>query len=265
MSILKNLLGNFMPHSESRSATGTVGALNAEVVLDVNGDECATIRIDGGGATLNATYVIEGSVDGTNYGALLAYPIPQLCASGTIPLAPQPMLLEAINTTSAVRVVSVCVAQLKKVRVRLAAYTAGSATVVINADERQSISPYVRDQKSTTLSVTATGAVSAAVTATLPAVVGLRHYIDFIEVTRSATAALTTSATPVLVTTTNIPSAPALTFGSDAAGIGVDKINKLDFGTSGIACTAIGTNTTIVCPVYTGVIWRVNVAYRLGL
>jgi hypothetical protein len=69
----------------------------------------------------------------------------------------------------------------------------------------------------------------------------------------------------VLVTTTNLPGAPVATFGSDAGGIGIDKEVKLDFGASGLAATALGTATTVVAPVYTGVIWRITVAYRLGL
>jgi hypothetical protein len=69
----------------------------------------------------------------------------------------------------------------------------------------------------------------------------------------------------VLVTTTNLPGNPVLTFGSDAAAQGVDKEQILDYSGSGLAATAIGTATTVVCPAYTGVIWRINVAYRLGL
>jgi hypothetical protein len=113
--------------------------------------------------------------------------------------------------------------------------------------------------------ITATNAASAGVTATLPAVAGLRHYIDRVSVVRSATAALTAAATPVVVTTSNLPGPPALTFGSDVAGIGVDKELVLDFGGAGLAATGINTASTIVAPAYTGVIWRINVAYRLGL
>jgi hypothetical protein len=154
---------------------------------------------------------------------------------------------------------------LQKIRIRLTAYTGGTASVTINSDIADSISPYVRDQKAATLMVTATGAASAAVTATLPAVTGLRHYIDRVSVVRSATAALTASATPVVVTTTNIPGTPALTFGSEAAGIGLDKEVVFEFGGAGIAASAAGTATTIVAPIWTGVIWRINVSYRLGL
>ena len=137
--------------------------------------------------------------------------------------------------------------------------------VNIVADTCASISPYVRDQRAATLMVSTTGAVSAAVTATLPAVAGLRHYIDRISVVRSATAALTASATPVVTTSANLPGAVAFTFGQDVAGVGVDREQVMDFGGAGISTLLINTATTITCPVYTGVIWRINVSYRLGL
>ena len=264
MSILRNLLGSFMPHFEARRASGVIAAAQAEVVLDVSGDESVLIHLNGTG-TFNATYVIEGTPDGTNYYPLLAFPVPQMCLGGTIPQAGQPIISEAVNAATIQRTICVAVGQLQKVRVRLSAYTGGTCTATINADERQSFNPYVRDQKAATLMVTATAAVGVAATATLPAVAGLRHYINRISVVRSATAALTAAATPVLVTTTNTPGTPALTLGSDAGGIGVDKLFDFDFGSSGIAVTAINTATTIVCPAYVGVIWRVNVAYRLGM
>ena len=47
--------------------------------------------------------------------------------------------------------------------------------------------------------------------------------------------------------------------------ISIDKEARLDFGSTGLAATTLGTNTTVVCPAYTGVIWRVIVGYRLGL
>lgn len=265
MSILKNLLGVFMPHFEQRSVSGSITGVNSEVVLDVNGDESVTIYMDGSGATFNATYVIEGSVDGVNYSSLLAFPVPQFCNGGTIPLAAQPLLLEAVNTTSVRRVVCACVSQLKKVRVRLSAWTAGTLDVVINSDSQQSLNPYVRDQKSATLIVTATGAAGAAVTATLPAVAGLRHYIDLIQVSKFATALLTAGATPVLVTTTNIPGSLVLNFSAGAEAQGTEVTKELDFGNSGISATALNTATTVVCPATTGVIWRATVAYRLDM
>lgn len=264
MSIQRNLSGAFMPHQEARRSTGTLAALNAELVHDLNGDNSVVIFVNGTG-TFNATYALDGSPDGVNFYSLVAFPYAPASVGGTLPQAGQPLVTEAVNAATVQRMLCAAVGGLQKVRIRLTAYTGGSAAVTINSDTADSISPYVRDQKAATLMVTATGAASAAVTATLPAVAGLRHYIDRVSVMRSATAALTAGATPVVVTTTNIPGTPALTFGSDAGGIGIDREQIMEFGGAGIAASAVNTATTIVCPVYTGVIWRVNVSYRLGL
>ena len=262
MSLLRNLLGNFMPHLEARTSTATLAALNAELVHDLNGDEAAIINLTG---NCTATYNVDGSADGVNYFPLLCFPYGTASVGGTLPIAGQPLVTEAVAATTLQRVLSTATGQLKKIRVRLSAYTAGSLTVVINSDSCAVVNPYVVDQKASTLMVTATAAVSTAVTATLPAVAGLRHYIDRISVVRSATAALTAAAAPVVVTTTNINGTPALTFGSDAGGVGIDREQVMEFGGAGMAATAVGTATTIVCPIWTGVIWRVNVAYRLGM
>jgi hypothetical protein len=264
MSILRNLVGDFMPHGEARTTSGTLAALNAEVVHNVNGDNTATIFLNGTG-TFNATYNIQGSVDGVNYFDLLAFPYATASLGGTLPQPGQPIVSEVVNAATINRALSVATGSLKKIRVRLSAHTSGSAAITVVSDACDSVNLYLRDQKASTLIVSVTGAVSTSVTATLPAVLGLRHYIDRIDVQRSATAALATSATPVVVTTTNIPGSLALTFGSDSGVIGVDKMQIVDFGSSGMAVTATNTATTIVAPVYTNVIWRINVVYRLGL
>ncbi len=264
MSIQRNIAGSFMPHPESRRSTGTLAAVNAELIHDVDGDSSAVIFINGT-ATFNATYSVQGSPDGTNYFDLVAFPYAPGSVGGTLPQPGQPLVTEAVNAATVQRMLCAAVGGLRRIRVRLSAYTSGTATVTVNSDQCESLSPYVRDQKAATLMVTATGAAAAAVTATLPAVAGLRHYIDGIQITRSATAALTAAAAPVVVTTTNLPGTPAFTFGSDAGGGGVDKVLMYDFGATGIAASAVNTATTVVCPAYTGVIWRVNVSYRLGL
>jgi len=264
MSLLRNLLGNFMPHLEARTSTATLAAINAEVVHNLSGDASAVIYLNGTG-TFNATYNIQGSADGVNYFDLLCFPYGTASVGGTAPQAAQPLVTEAVNAATVQRALCASVGGLQKVRVRLTAYASGSCVVTINSDDCQNINPYVTDLKASTLIVSATAAVGLAVTATLPAVVGLRHYIDRIDVVRSATAALTAAATPIIISTTNINGVVQLTMGQDGGGIGVDRTITLDFGSSGMAATATNTATTIVCPVYTGVIWRVNVAYRLGL
>ena len=265
MSLLRNLLGAFVPVRERRETSGVLAALNAELVLDINGDESALIFVNGGGSAFAGTLEFTGSIDGVNYFAILVMPY---FSNGSVagPNNAQPLLVDVIaSTTACIRAYALRVSQLKKVRVRIAAWTSGSATVNINSDAQRSLHPALYEGRPTSLMNSTTGAVSAAVTATLPAVAGLRHYIDFIRITRSATAALTAAATPVVITSTNLPGPLNLTLGQDAGGIGVDRELALDFGGTGLAASAIGTATTIVCPIYTGVMWRVNVGYRLGL
>jgi hypothetical protein len=261
MSVFKNAANEIVPIREQRSVTGTLAALNAEVVLPVNGDESALIQLSAA-AAITMTVEFSGSIDGTNFFPLLA--LPYAATTGTIPVGSQPLIIEAFSAVIPYRVYAIACGGLIKVRVRASVFTSGSASIFMRSGPEFSIHPNMFNRVST-LSVTATGAASAAVTATLPLVAGLRHYVDRISITRSATAALTASATPAVVTTTNLPGNPAFTFGSDVAGIGVDKEVVFDSGATGLAATALGTATTIVCPVYTGVIWRVNVIYRLGL
>lgn len=262
MSILRNLLNAVVPIRERREASGSFNVNGAEVVFDVNGDESVTWF--GASTAFIGTIEFDGSVDGTNFRPLPAYPLAVSSVGGTIPQSGQPLLtigLVAANTS--VVYVQPC-GQFRKVRCRVTAYTSGTLAVTANADTQPSANIAVLAKPSTLL-ITNTGAASAAVTATLPAVAGLRHVVDFIQITRSATAALTAAAAPMLVTTTNLPGTPVATFGSDAGGIGVDKTIELNFGGTGLAATSLGTATTVVAPVYTGVIWRITVAYRLGL
>jgi len=264
MSIIKNDAAATVPVRERRSTSGTLAALNAEVVLDINGDESALVHIQSTAFIGTLEFTGCNNADSTQYFPVAAYPYSIGCAGGTIPLAGQPLLIHALVAANTATVYAVPVGQLKKLRVRASLFTSGSCVCSITTDTQKSLNTAIA-VKPSTLHVTATAAVGLTITATLPAVSGLRHIIDFIQVTRSATAALATSATPVLVTTTNLPGSPVMTFGSDAAGIGIDKEVKLDFGSTGLAATALGTATTVVCPAYAGVIWRINVCYRLGL
>lgn len=262
MSVITRTDGTYIPVREARSTTGTLAALNAEVVLALSGDSSALIQLSTA-ANVTMTVSFEGSIDGgVNYFPVLA--VPYAATAGTLPVLSQAMVSEAFSAVQPYRIYAVATGQLSNIRIRASAWTSGSASIAIRSGPDNEIHPNLFNRTST-LCVTATGAAAAAVTATLPAVAGLRHYIDKITITRSATAALTAAATPVVVTTTNLPGSPAFTFGSDAGGIGIDKVVEFDAGGTGLAASAINTATTVVCPVYTGVIWRVNVIYRLGL
>jgi hypothetical protein len=262
MSVLKNLAGDVVPIRERRSATGTLAALNAELVLDLNGDANALLYIQSTAFIGTLEFTGASNDDETQFFAVPAYPFSPGSAGGTIPLAGQPMIVHALVAANTAAVYAIPVGQLRKLRVRVSAYTSGSCVASLVTDASASLNTEFANRPAT-LAVTATGAAAAAVTATLPAVTGLRHYLQRLEIVRSASALLTAGAAPVVVTTTNLPGTIAFPFGADAAPQGQDKGMSLDCG-AGLAATALGTATTIVCPATTGVIWRINAIYRLG-
>jgi 3-polyprenyl-4-hydroxybenzoate decarboxylase len=91
---------------------------------------------------------------------------------------------------------------------------------------------------------------------------GLRHYMTYIKIERIATALLTAAATPVVVTTTNLPGSLAYSVQADAAAQGLIYTLRDDFAYP-LAASAQATATTIVCPGTTGVIWRVTAGYQV--
>jgi len=104
-----------------------------------------------------------------------------------------------------------------------------------------------------------TGTSGSAVTATLPLVASQFHNITFIEIVAYTTLARVGSATPIVVTTTNLNSL-AFTFATAGAVGTTDRITNTQ-GFS-IQSAVVGTASTIVCPATTSVIWRINVYYN---
>ena len=109
------------------------------------------------------------------------------------------------------------------------------------------------------LLVTGTAASGTGVTITLPAVASKFHYITLIEIRQYAAAALTGGATPVVVTSTNLPGSVAWTFDT-ALAIGVSQA-QIFVPTAPLKSSVANTNSVITCPATTSVIWRVNVYY----
>lgn len=264
MSRLVNESGAFVPVRERRSATGTLGALNAEVVLPLNGDSMALVTVVSNSFVGTLEFTAAGDSAGTNYVPVPAFPYSLGCVGGTIPGSAQPIITDALVAANTLRTYAIPCGQLRNLRVRASVYSSGTCAVTITSDTAETLNMAMW-LRPTTAMVTQVSVAGSGATATLPAVPGLRHIVDFIRVTRSAAALLTAGATPTTVTTTNLPGTPSLTFGQDAAPQGTDKEVVLDFGASGLAVSAINTATTVVCPATTNVIWRVNVGYRLGL
>lgn len=118
--------------------------------------------------------------------------------------------------------------------------------------------------RSSDLAISVTAAASTALTATLPAPpAGQFHYITSLTILRYAAAALTGSATPSIVTTTNLPGPMSWAF-ETAAAIGTSHIRLYTF-TSPLKSSVAATATTFVAPVFTNAIWRINVHYYTSI
>lgn len=264
MSISKNLANVFVPVRESRRKAGVLSGNAAEVVVELDGDENAIVHVVCN--ALIATIEFNASCDDTaaNYHPVPAFPITNAALGGTPPVAGRPLVTDVFVASQGARAYAVPCGQYRRLRVRTTSYTSGNAAITITTDVNDSSHLSIAARPMTDL-ISVTAGVNAALTATLPAVPGLRHIIDFVRVTRSATAALTAAALPMVITSTNLPGNFAMTMGQEASAMGVDRDALTDFGGTGLAAVAINTATTISCPAYPGALWRINVGYRLGL
>ena len=212
--------------------------------MDIGKEEFASIDVRG---TFSASMIPEFTVDGTNYNALPVFS----------------RLFEVFQQTisSAGTFQFEIPTGAKRVRVRMSAYSSGLAIVALTANVGNAI-VYVKPLPSN-LCVTATGAAGAAVTATLPAVAGMFHYISCIRIDKFASALLTAAATPIVTTTTNLNGARQYSVDASAQAQGTIVTIK-DNEIPPIKSSTAGAATTFVCPVTTGVIWRVTIDYYLG-
>ena len=245
--------------TDSRTADATLGALNAEILMDVNGKNTASFDVRTGSA-LNMTFVIEGTIDGTNYFAMPFLINQQLLAAAIV------------QETYAASVVTGAVASMsgfytvncsgfRRVRLRISAYTSGS--IVVTARATSAIQIVQTRLIPSNLHITATAAANTAATATLPAVTGMFHYITHISIVRNATAALAGTAT-IIHTTTNLPGSPAWSVGN-AMAAGGTQIDVDYSPTTPLKSSVAGTNTTVVCAAGgAAVLGRVNVSYYVG-
>lgn len=243
---------------DARVASATLSALNAEIVIDLNGK--ATASFDIRATAANLTLVFEATLDGVNYFTLPAWMQTQTLAATTTGefFAPQLAI-----TTTATALATVGVTGFRRVRVRVSAFTSGAVVVAARAQQAALII-YARPVPST-LWITAAAAANTLTTATLPAAgVGMYHYITSIEITRASSAAVAGTAT-LNHTATNLPSSPVWTVGNAIAAGGTEKDVKLEFGTSPLKSSVANTATTITAAAAgAGVIGRVNVSYYVG-
>lgn len=230
------------PRTDVRAA-GTLSAANAELLLSLNGESSASFDIRG---TFSGTVVVEGSDDGTNF--------------ISIPFYNSVTEVWAITVATAGTFDIPTISSFRIIRVRCLAYTSGSIIASLNASLGNSL-VYSKPIPTTTVG-TATGVTGAAVTLTLSSGgTGLYHYITRLVIERHTSALLTAAATPIIVTTTNLPGPLAFSIPADAAPQGQVYREVIEIGEHSLKSSTASTPTTIVCPATTGVIWRVTAYY----
>lgn len=199
--------------TDNRPVSALLGVLNSEVLMDLNGAKTATFDVRSGAGAL--TFLVEASIDGTNYFAVPIFAINQLLVAVQVTevFVPSVVVATTINAQY-----TVDVSGYRRVRLRVSAYTSGNITVAARASIADLVG-YAR-QIPTTSFVTATAAANTLATATLPAAgVGMFHYITSIMLMRSATAVLAGTAT-IIHTSTNLPGSPAWSVGNAMAAGG---------------------------------------------
>ena len=244
----RDLSGGTLHPRETLMASGIVGALNS--LVEMAADGCASVVLDLRG-TFSLTVMVEASVDGANWQMV---PVRPLNSAGLIYSAHVGSTSQGSWTGS--------IAGFRFVRARCHSYTSGAATVVLTANA----APLDASLQGaiTPLLVTTVGTAGAATSLTIPAPGGLmRHYLTSLSINRFAAAALTASATPVTITTTNLPGPLAYSFGAEALAQGaLDRVRE-EFGYP-LAAIAQNTAITIVAPATPNVIWRMTAGYYVA-
>ena len=243
----RDLASTTLHPREDIFTTALLASVNSEIIIPTDGSSTVSLDLRG---TFSLTIEVAGTVDGVNWTPIPVRPVNQAAT----------LWVAAVVGTVQGLWAGPC-AGYRQVRARCTAYTSGSATTTLAASN--GTSTYVSAPITPTL-VTTVGAAAAAVTLTLPAPgAGLRQYVTYLSINRFATALLTAGATPVTVTTTNLPGSLAFSFAADAAAAGTLDRWREDFSFP-LVSSAQNTATTFVCPATTGVIWRVTAGYYIA-
>jgi hypothetical protein len=244
----RDLSGGTLHPRETLMVSGQLGASNS--LIEMPADGCASVILDLRG-TYNAQFVVEASVDGSNWQFV---PLRQLNNAN---VAHQPSVGNGGQGSW-----TGSIAGFRFVRARCSFYTSGAATAVLTANSAQLDSSLIGVV--TPLIATTLGSVGAAATLTLPAPgSALRQYLTSLSINRFAAATLTPAATPISITTTNLPGALAYSFGAEALAQGALDRMREEFGHP-LAASNQNTAVTIVAPATPNVIWRMTAGYYVA-
>lgn len=224
---------------------GNLASLNAELLLDLNGESSASFDIRG---TFVATIVVEGTDDGVNWISMPFYN----------------SLTEIFSTN-----ISVSgsydipfVSALRAIRIRCLAFTSGLIATSLNAS--LGISMIIAKPVPTLFSIGTTAAINIGTTTTLSAPgVGLYHYITRIRISKYIGATLTPGSLPAIVTTTNLNGNPSFDF-KTLGSLGDSEVMDIDFTGNPLKSSNVNLSTNFACPAITGVIWKATIFYYTG-
>jgi len=242
---------------DARTAVNTLNALNAEVLLDLNGKAVCLVDLRTAAAVL--TVVAEATIDGTNYFSIPMFANQQLLAAAITQEQYVPSVTYATTGSGSY---TIGVSGYRRVRIRVSAFTSGSVAVAMRASIADQI--IYGKQIPATLHVTVTAAANTAATITLPAAgAGMFHYITYLNCRRNATAVLAGTAT-LIITSTNLPGNPAWSNGN--AMIAGGTVEDIDMQpTTPLKSLVANTATTIVMPAAgAAVLNRGNCSYYVG-
>ena len=237
--------------TDARTISATLAALNAEVVMDLNGE--AVANFDVRTAAANLSLVFEGTLDGTNYVGLVAMNV-----------ATEVLISTLVLTSTSAAAYCVGVTGFRRIRIRCSAYTSGNVTISSRAT-RADFAIYAKPFPTTTV-VTATAAVNTGSTATLAAPgAGLFHYITRIQLIKFYSVVGAPAAAPFVVTSTNLTGNPAWSTVLDAAAAGsAVRVIDENFPGNPLKSAVANTATTFVAAAQLQTIWRWNVYYYVG-
>ena len=235
---------------ETIFVTGNLGAVNAEIIAQTDGAQ--SVALDLRGTYTGLSVQVQGSIDGTNWTVIPMRPINQAAIKYVVTIAAAAAQGAWVGSCAPYRFVKALCTVL----------TTGMAIATLLGDTAaldQSLQGMV-----TTDIVTVTAAVGVIATLSLPSPgAGLRQYLTYLSVNRFAAAVLTPAATPVLVTTTNLPGTAVISFPADAAAQGTLFPWREDFAYP-IAALAQAAAVTVVCPATPNVIWRATAGYYVA-
>lgn len=230
---------------DTRINVANLAGLSAEVVMPCNNTNSCAVEVRG---VFTAAMVIQYSINGTVYDNA---PIFVLATELFIP-----------SITLVGKYVAHLPSGTKSVRVLMSSFTSGAALVSLRGSEGDNF--IYSKPIPNTLTLTATAALSAANTLTIPAAGnGLFQYITKIIINKYAGATLTAAAAPIIVTSTNINGTPSFNF-KTLANIGDSEEKVLDFQGNPLKSLASNTATTIVAPAFTGVLWKITAFWYAG-